>query len=131
MTKPQTSASLAWNAAPSPASSALLPRCDSDWYWASGPATVPEDQAPATITADSPIYPLALMDATKHPQIHGHATNLPDRRTDRPRADEGDASHAYDPPGDDEPDADPREGRQPRHERTPRDLAETPEGSGQ
>jgi len=30
-------------------------------------ATVPEDQAPATITADSPIYPLALMDATKHP----------------------------------------------------------------
>jgi hypothetical protein len=40
-------------------------------------ATVPKDQAPATIPADSPIrrlYLLALMDATKHPQIHGHLT---------------------------------------------------------
>jgi hypothetical protein len=38
-------------------------------------ATVPKDQAPATIPADSPIrrlYLLALIDATKHPQIHGH-----------------------------------------------------------
>ena len=40
-------------------------------------ATVPKDQAPATIPADSPIrrlYLLALIDATKHPQIHGHPT---------------------------------------------------------
>ena len=40
-------------------------------------ATVPRDQAPATIPADSPIrrlYLLALIDATKHPQIHGHPT---------------------------------------------------------
>jgi len=38
---------------------------------------VPIDQAPATIPADSPIrrrYLLALIDATKHPQIHGHPT---------------------------------------------------------
>ncbi len=37
-------------------------------------ATVPKDQAPTTIPADSPIhrlYLLALIDATKHPQIHG------------------------------------------------------------
>lgn len=40
-------------------------------------ATVPKDQAPTTIPADSPIrrlYLLALIDATKHPQIHGHPT---------------------------------------------------------
>jgi len=40
-------------------------------------ATVPKEQAPATIPADSPIrrlYLLALIDATKHPQIHGHPT---------------------------------------------------------
>gem|GEM_PF-685841 len=40
-------------------------------------ATTPKDQAPATIPADSPIrrlYLLALIDATKHPQIHGHPT---------------------------------------------------------
>ena len=38
---------------------------------------MPKDQAPATIPADSPIrrlYLLALIDATKHPQIHGHPT---------------------------------------------------------
>jgi len=38
---------------------------------------VPKDQAPATIVADSPIrrlYLLALIDATKHPQIHAHPT---------------------------------------------------------
>ena len=35
-----------------------------------------KDQAPATIPADSPIRRLylALDDATKHPQIHGHPT---------------------------------------------------------
>lgn len=40
-------------------------------------ATVPKDQAPATIPADSPIrclYLLALIGVTKHPQIHGHLT---------------------------------------------------------
>jgi hypothetical protein len=40
-------------------------------------ATVPKDQNPATIPADSPIrrfYLLALIDATKHPQIRGHPT---------------------------------------------------------
>jgi hypothetical protein len=40
-------------------------------------ATVPRKQAPATIPADSPIrrlYLLALIDAAKHPQIHGHPT---------------------------------------------------------
>ena len=38
---------------------------------------MPKDQAPATVAADSPIrrlYLLALIDATKHPQIHGHPT---------------------------------------------------------
>ncbi len=38
---------------------------------------MPKDQVPATIPADSPIrrlYLLALIDATKHPQIHGHRT---------------------------------------------------------
>ena len=38
---------------------------------------MPKGQAPATIPADSPIrrlYLLALIDATKHPQIHGHPT---------------------------------------------------------
>ena len=37
-----------------------------------------KDQAPAAIPADSSIrrlYLLALIDATKHPQIHGHPTN--------------------------------------------------------
>jgi len=40
-------------------------------------ATAAKDQAPATIPADSLIrrlYLLALIDATKHPQIHGHPT---------------------------------------------------------
>ncbi len=40
-------------------------------------ATVPKEQAPVRIFADSPIlrlYLLALIDATKHPQIHGHST---------------------------------------------------------
>jgi len=40
-------------------------------------ATVTKDQAPETIPADSPIrrlYLLALIDATKHPLIHGHPT---------------------------------------------------------
>lgn len=40
-------------------------------------AAVPKDQAPAAVTDDSPIrrlYLLALIDATKHPQIHGHPT---------------------------------------------------------
>ncbi len=50
--------------------------------------------------------------------------HLPDRRTDRPRADEGDDDDAHDLPGDDEPDADPRERRQPRHERSPRSRLE-------
>ena len=48
----------------------------SEWPGFEG-ATVPKDQAPATIPADSPIrrlYLLALIDATKHPQIHGHPT---------------------------------------------------------
>jgi hypothetical protein len=38
-------------------------------------ATVPKEQAPATIPADRPIrriYLLASIDATKHPQMHGH-----------------------------------------------------------
>ena len=56
--------------------------------------------------------------------------HLPDRLTVNTRADEGDDGHAHDLPGDDEPDADPREGRQPRHDRSPRRLAETPGGSG-
>ncbi len=102
-------------------------------------ATVPKEQASATIPADSPIrrlYLLALIDATKHPQIHGHLTPAPaepDRRADSTRADEGDDGHAHDLPGDDEPDADPRPAereRQPRHDRSPRRLAETPGGSG-
>ena len=39
--------------------------------------TVPKDQTPTTIPADSPIRRLclrALIDATKHPQIHGRPT---------------------------------------------------------
>ena len=38
---------------------------------------MPKEQAPTTIPADNPIrrfYLLALIDATKHPQIHGHPT---------------------------------------------------------
>lgn len=71
----------------------------------------------ATISADSPIrnlYLLALIDATKHQMIDGHPTPArlgPDRRADRPRADEGDDGHPHDLPGDDEPDADAGEGR--------------------
>ncbi len=40
-------------------------------------AIVPKDQAPATIIGESPIrchYLITLIDATKHPQIHGHPT---------------------------------------------------------
>jgi len=65
--------SYAWNSAPSPASSAPPPRFGV-WPGVEG-ATVPKDQAPAAILADSPIrrfYLLALSDTTKHPQIHGH-----------------------------------------------------------
>ena len=39
--------------------------------------TVPKDQTLAAIPSESPIrrlYLLALIDATKHPQIHGHPT---------------------------------------------------------
>lgn len=36
--------------------------------------------------------------------------HLPDRRADRSRADEGGDGHAYDLPGDDEPDADAGKG---------------------
>jgi ribosomal protein L31 len=39
--------------------------------------TFQKEQAPATIPTDSTIrrlYLLALIDATKHPQIHGHPT---------------------------------------------------------
>jgi hypothetical protein len=52
------------------------PLLQGEWPGFEG-ATVPKDQAPATIPADSPIrrlYLLALIDATKHPQIHGHPT---------------------------------------------------------
>ena len=51
-------------------------RAAGEWPGFEG-ATVPKDQAPATIPSDSPIrrlYLLALIDATKHPQIHGHPT---------------------------------------------------------
>lgn len=49
--------------------------------------------------------------------------------SDSTRSDEGDAGNAHDLAGDDEPDADPRERRQPRYECSPRRLAETPGGS--
>ena len=47
-----------------------------EWLGFEG-ATVPKAQAPATIPADSRIrrlYLLALIEATKHPEIHGHPT---------------------------------------------------------
>jgi hypothetical protein len=83
--------------------------------------------------ADSPIrrlYLLALIDATKHPQIYGHPTICQTAEQIAPVLTREMMATPTISLAMMSPDADSRGRRQPRHERSPRGLAETPGGSG-